>query len=220
MVIQHRFRRAFTLIELLLVLGIAMIVLALIIPATMTIFQTVRETQTRAEIKSLDEACEAFKFKYGRYPPSQVILREKGGYQQDPDPDEGPVLILTSVFKGIDPNLFETSGGKEWHDWNGNGKVDDEPFYLKGYNCLVFYLGGIPEYDPATDQVRMTGFSMDSTRPTRKSNGSTRSGPFFEFDPGRLVIVPPSLETSKAMYPFPVYRDPFGTPYVYYCASI
>ncbi len=45
-----------------------------------------------------------------------------------------------------DPNGVNLATGKVpyWHDFNGNGVADAGFIYLEGHECLVFFLGGIP----------------------------------------------------------------------------
>jgi hypothetical protein len=93
---------------------------------------------------------------------------------------------LQALFPGIDLELYARSGGQSWHDWNGNGVADD-PYGLGGDECLVFFLGGLFERDPRTGAYHLTGFCPDKSRPTIRTQGKPRSGPFFEFDSRRLM---------------------------------
>ncbi|MDD5063147.1 MAG: type II secretion system protein [Phycisphaerae bacterium] len=61
---------AFTLVELLSVLGIIAILVALLIPALTMVRDMAKETQQKAQIATIEMALTAFKHDYGDYPPS------------------------------------------------------------------------------------------------------------------------------------------------------
>jgi type II secretory pathway pseudopilin PulG len=61
---------AFTLVELLTVLGIIAIVVALLIPALTAVRDLAKETQQKAQLTTIELALTAFKHDYGDYPPS------------------------------------------------------------------------------------------------------------------------------------------------------
>ncbi|MFZ0033671.1 MAG: type II secretion system protein [Sedimentisphaerales bacterium] len=61
---------AFTLVELLIVLGIIAILVALLIPAVTMVRNTAKGTQQRAQLTTIEMGLTAFKNDYGDYPPS------------------------------------------------------------------------------------------------------------------------------------------------------
>jgi prepilin-type N-terminal cleavage/methylation domain-containing protein len=63
-------RSAFTLVELLAVLGIIAIVVALLIPALTAVRKMAKETQQKAQITTIEMGLMAFRNDYGDYPPS------------------------------------------------------------------------------------------------------------------------------------------------------
>jgi hypothetical protein len=95
-----------------------------------------------------------------------------------------------------------------WHDYNGNGQPDGTGvstanwFYLEGYECLVFFLGGIASPTLNTDgtvSYGMAGFGRDPLRPFTANgdpaNNTTtpaavlslnRTPSFFEWKNSRL----------------------------------
>jgi len=65
---RHR-SAAFTLVELLVVMGIITVLAALIIPAGRNIRDNAARKKAKAELKQVELAIEAYKAKYGFYPP-------------------------------------------------------------------------------------------------------------------------------------------------------
>ena len=65
-----RKKSAFTLVELLIVLGIIAILVSLLIPALTMVRKMAKETQQKAQITTIELAIVAFKNDYGDYPPS------------------------------------------------------------------------------------------------------------------------------------------------------
>src|SRR5262249_11425445 len=96
--------------------------------------------------------------------------------------------------------------GRDFIDWNGNGKADG-PVILEGDQCLVFFLAGIPRQgaEPAC-----LGFSTDPRDPAKLGQVKDRKGPFFAFDGKRLITRPESTHFS--------YADRWGKgwPYAYF----
>jgi type II secretory pathway pseudopilin PulG len=197
------------MVELLVVFVIILVLMALLLGAVNRIFVTLDETRTVADINQLSQACEAFKLRYGRYPPSLIRLRERGGYNPMDLLDEFSVQYLTSVFPGIDLDLWTTSGNTVWHDWDGDGTSSNADFVLSGNECLVFFLGGQPIATSAG--IQLMGFNTDKALPVVYPSPA-RDGPFFEFRPERLVA-------TNANPRFRSYSDPYGTPYLYYAAG-
>ncbi len=61
--------RAFTLVEMLVVLGIIGVLIALLLPAIMAAVRNARNAAIALEIKTLDQAFETYKQQRGEYPP-------------------------------------------------------------------------------------------------------------------------------------------------------
>lgn len=114
----------------------------------------------------------------------------------------------------------------QWYDFNGDGKfggIDPtsgnpdptRPIVLQGHQCLVFFLGGLPQ---VTDEgYTMTGFAKNpenpftpSIAPTAPINAPTffsqnREAPLFEFAADRLKADP-----NNAFSGVPGYFDSLG----------
>src|ERR1700730_7394489 len=72
----NKTRRAFTLLELLIVIAIIGLLVSLVTAAVMRALAKGRETQNRIEIGQLETALEQFKTRFGVYPPSRLKLCE------------------------------------------------------------------------------------------------------------------------------------------------
>ena len=70
----HRTRRAFTLIELLLVLVILGVLAALVVPKFTNRSQQARETAAKADISNIETALNAFEIDTGRFPATEEKL--------------------------------------------------------------------------------------------------------------------------------------------------
>ena len=82
--------------------------------------------------------------------------------------------------------------GGFWYDFNGNGRFDQQPILLEGHECLVFFLGGIPNLSTDSGSQRvifgMTGFSKQYQSPlfpnapnpfVNSTVTSNRDAPFY-----------------------------------------
>jgi prepilin-type N-terminal cleavage/methylation domain-containing protein len=229
-------RTGFTLMELLVVIALIAAVAALSLSAVNNIWISAKDAAIQNEINQMTKGCELFKQRYGVYPPSIILLREKGGYHDQKDLWSS-ARFLRQIFPGIDLELYTTSKGKEWHDWNGNGVADDTILasgspninysYLFGINAYVLFLGGIPQYDTSLGRHIPTGFCKDRAYPTRKTPpGTHRDGPFFPFDIKRLKYAFHLQDRESHLQVdlngrdflpigFATYYDHYGSPYAY-----
>jgi hypothetical protein len=95
-----------------------------------------------------------------------------------------PKVVFSS--QGIPPQITNNF----FYDYNGNG-VNDGAYILDGHQCLVFFLGGIPVPDVATQTFGMSGFGKDPTNPfTSQAFNPNRQTPFYDFNGGRLFLDP------------------------------
>lgn len=184
-----RRRPGFTLIELMIVIVIIGILVALLVPAIAAVVRRANNGRVTAEINTMAQSLEEFKSRYGDYPPSRIILSERGSYPlsstallsdtsipwfgQGPrsvgTPDitlgqlaERSVRYLRKFFtKAAAPNPNGTP--PTWHDFNGNGALDDGYIYLEGHECLAFFLGGVPMNDGQS--ISLSGFGRYPVRP-------------------------------------------------------
>src|SRR5262245_15991337 len=138
-------RAGFTLVEMLVVVVIIGVIMGLISAAVVKARAAGTAARNRAEISQLELAVEAFKQKYGVYPPSKLMLAKKKSYYPTSTPAlaelaQDSIDFLTRVFPRLaSPNPMDTSypwthsGGPgltiDYVDWNGSlqpdvGKVD------------------------------------------------------------------------------------------------
>ena len=120
------------------------------------------------------------------------------------------------------PNYYNPQNQNTvWYDFNGNGSNDANvsSWVLQGHECLVFFLGGIPQLTPASTPANpnplnpgttplvlgMTGFGRNPVNPFTNNfnNGNTmfdanRNPPFYEFAADRLVLTQAYQSTAPA----------------------
>ncbi len=232
---MNRRRRGFTLIELLVVVVIIATLIALLVPAIGAAVRAARNATVQAEINTIAQALEAFKSKYGDYPPSRIILNENGYIPGG----AAPLIVNSGTMNSVDitPSqlanrtqnamrkfwpqaTFSTSGAVwgpngPWYDFNGNGVRDfTQSYILEGHECLVFFLGGIPLQ--ANGQLSVIGFGKDPVNPF--SNGivgngmysANRNAPLYNFDGSRLAFTTGYTGNSSYVPANPGYLDSLG----------
>jgi prepilin-type N-terminal cleavage/methylation domain-containing protein len=114
MVVKRK-KSAFTLVELLAVLGIIAILVALLIPALTMVRKMAKETQQKAQITTIEMGLTAFRNDYGDYPPSH-------GYDSSGNPDYYycGAQTLAEALVGWDLMGFHPKSA-----WKADGKDKD-----------------------------------------------------------------------------------------------
>jgi prepilin-type N-terminal cleavage/methylation domain-containing protein len=168
-----RKKSAFTLVELLAVLGIIAIVVALLIPAVTTVRKMAKETQQKAQITTIDLGLTAFKNDYGDYPPSNWEFSATGPADYCGAQKLCEALVGWDLL-GFHPNSAWRADGK---DENGGdtaytgattGTEDEKKANLKARKG--------PYLELATANVFRLGFS----------SAGAKDGLFDAIDPGGL----------------------------------
>ena len=105
------------------------------------------------------------------------------------------------------------AGPITYYDFNGNGTLDTAPYSIAGPECLVFFLGGIPQ-QIGNGQYAMTGFAKNVANPMiPPAVSSNRNPPLMEFNAGRLVdTIAAEMPVTPSNLPnyMPEYKDSLG----------
>jgi general secretion pathway protein G len=232
-------RAGFTLVEVLVVVAIIAVLVSLTAAAVFKIYGEGDKLVARKDISDLGIAIEAFKLKMNvDYIPSRFRLREDlYGYQTGilagDYLDQESWTYLKKLFPKIQtPSAAYPNPGSVWIDWNLTGGAPDAPIDLEGHQCLVFFLGGVPRFNPNG----ATGFSTNPAYPAAAAFVSPtgvagtsvmtdeRIGPFFQFKSNQLQVIPtapglpfPNSPTSAPANGYFSFMDPWGVcPYLYF----
>jgi general secretion pathway protein G len=103
-----------------------------------------------------------------------------------------------------------------WYDFNGDGAFQTgRPILLEGHECLVFFLGGIPNRNPDGTTSGMGGFSNNPANPFKNETAepSPRQRPFFEFKAERFLD---EDGDGIAGYTDPLATGSEARPYIYF----
>jgi prepilin-type N-terminal cleavage/methylation domain-containing protein len=206
-------RSGFTLIELLVVIAIIAILAGLTLAGVMVFLNKGPQVQNRNDILQLSGALQAFKTKYGVYPPSQIKLCSNYASYGAAPLDQQSLAFLNAMwpnmgeFKGINW-ASRTMALKPVFGNPANPKTD----ILDGDQCLVFFLGGPPSI-AGQASAGMLGFS---TNPLNPVDPSTDRIKFFDFDVNRLFNRQVGASASK----FPSYYDVYRKqPFIYFSSN-
>ena len=220
-------RAGFTLIEVLIAILIVALLVAILLPAVQAAFRKAKEAQVSAELNNLATALASFKNAYGDYPPSRVILCERGynfaGVLTNTSPayalaDSNCTDITVSQLAQrslvylkkfwpradflSDPGATANVGSYNDFDGSGGGIPNTKVVILSGSECLAFFLGGIPI--PTPTGFGTSGFSKSPKFPfVDPVTATNRSVPNYEFNAGRLL----DLDHDG----IPSYLDPINT---------
>ncbi len=190
-------RRAFTLIELMVVILIIAILASLLLVAVQGAMARAKEARTIIEIDQMAQALEAYRAKYGDYPPIGTANGSDNAYAR------------------VQAHLI-----RAYPRYSPSANVINQLAALSPAESLVFWLGGMPIQ--TANGYALEGFSANVGAPFVPSNIGTwnpdsastfvaqRTTPFFAFDPRRLVNVGGSAT-------FPEYVPHGGTtPFIYF----
>jgi len=205
-------RAGFTLIELLVVIVILAMLVGLLLPAIMGAVKRANQAAVTAEINALSQALEEFHSKYGTYPPSRIVVSETGNYSAA---NLGTYNVLAqrsmAALRKIFPRIQLSTTGAigPGYDVNGNNVIDAKAYVLTGPECLVLFLGGIPQKTDSGWAV--TGFSKNPVNPFENNLKTTNRTPsLFEFNNARLV--PNAANLDNTVLAMPGYLDSLGAP--------
>jgi prepilin-type N-terminal cleavage/methylation domain-containing protein len=229
-----RRRTGFTLIELMVVVVVLALLIALLLPAINAAIRTSRDAAVASEINALSQALADFKNKYGEYPPSRIVLCENGNYNPANMSAALQPLVPRSVtaIRKYWPRVQIVTQGTgnapgidmktNFYDFNGNNNADATPYVISGAECLVFFLGGIPQVTKTTTGTftySVTGFWRNPQNPFVSASwppgqtpiASNRLAPLFEFRSSRLGDFDSPTTVNNQPFPgMPEYRDSLG----------
>jgi len=211
------------MVELLVVIIILALLIALLLPAIQGAVRTAREARVVAETNSMAQALADFKSQYGDYPPSRLVICENGDYSGLTGTAAGlrtrtmaalrkfwPRVVLKSQAAAPDVFTKDQIDSGLVYDVNGNG-VCDGAYILEGHQCLVLFLGGIPQVTSTANGIAsygVTGFSKNPNNPFQTANTNpNRYPPKYEFANERLIWT----DNDGDLDHFPGYIDSLGS---------
>ena len=239
-------RAAFTLVEMLVVITIIAILASLISVAVVAAKKKIIVMKVVNEINGLQTALEAYKHRFGDYPPDFAGVNDPNSVTAKPY-NNGSMTTQAFAQATVARHLqsaFPRMGGAATVWTSTTAKLSValvDATLLDPSTALAFWLGGMPmpatvdsKNNPASVLKQLTGFSSDSEYPF--DNGTVRIAPFFQFDTSRLQAIstgslsmhPPqfqSMPTTNAsiLVAFRYYPDLSTTgttpqPYIYFSA--
>jgi prepilin-type N-terminal cleavage/methylation domain-containing protein len=203
-------RAGMTAIEILVVIAIIAVLAALLLGGVMLVFSKGSDAANRQDMNKLSDALEHFNKDHNMYPPSRILLLPTGNAYSTAHNQlaTASLAYLTKVWPNLDLNTNIP--------WAGNVMtIPASGIVLDGDQCLVFFLGGIPDSTGA-----VIGFAENPANPADPTFPLEKRKRYFEFDPGRLY-------NRESGNPFPSYKDQYSIgrgaanpqPFVYFSSN-
>ncbi|MBB3204582.1 prepilin-type N-terminal cleavage/methylation domain-containing protein [Rhodopirellula rubra] len=190
----------FTLVEILVVITIIGILAGLLIPAITNSIRRANETALKLEVNSIAQAVEAYKEKYGDYPPdgSNEAVLKRHMRKLFPRMAEPDVTILDRL---VDNEAATNTTGAF------------SPNAMDRAEALVFFLGGFsadiqhPITGPGGPLELLASGTAGSTDLADYQLQTTRDNTFFDFDQTRMTMVLNGaryVSNDETLFGFPV----------------
>ena len=162
-------RRGFTLIEILVVVGIIALLVGILLPALSKVQERARMTQTMGLMQEFAKACDAFQQEFGRYPglvPEEILANDPqisgtenamlelmGGGVRKNDVDNSTYTNITTGFSapGWEPLTFKITGQPDFIVKINVGKIGDGPF-INGKQYPPFFAPKANDLRPTAGQ--------------------------------------------------------------------
>jgi prepilin-type N-terminal cleavage/methylation domain-containing protein len=155
----------FTLVEMLVVIGIVAVLAALLLPAVMRAVTTARNAAIAIEVNQLASAIEAYKQDKGDYPPnfgdSNVVLRHIRKCYPKADPNYIQTFVTRACTRGQTPDYF-IDEGESLVFWLSLTDNDQRYPFLSYYNPNN--LTPAPKKYYPFDDTRLSPFVVDKGR--------------------------------------------------------
>ena len=131
-------RRGFTLIEIMVVIGIIALLIGILLPALSKVQERAKVTQTMGLMQEFAKACDAFQQEFGRYPglvPEEILANDPqiSGTENALLELMGGGVRKNDVDKSLYTNTTSGFGGTDWIELTfatGNAAPNDK-FYVK-----------------------------------------------------------------------------------------
>jgi prepilin-type N-terminal cleavage/methylation domain-containing protein len=170
-------RRAFTLVELMVVIVIIGILMAILLPVIGRIRVNVNEARVITEINGLSTGIATFKSKFGVEPPSRIsIYLTQAGWTGDP----ASMATIRTIWPQFDFSMGAGAGSAYPTYWSTIAVSNT--INLNSGECLLFFLGGVMQDGASGPNQVPTGFASNPRYPFAPTSvNANRIGPFFEF---------------------------------------
>lgn len=188
----RRHRRAFTLVELLVVMGVILILASIVVGIQRSVYYQQSQAKAKSDLQAIAVALESFKLRYGDYPwlgpdstsvgstaqgeqlfralTGQSILTTEGG---------NPRMINLGASQTAEPFLEETS--IETAEGTGTSKYFVDPW---GSPYRYYYYNDGRDVASGTETWNHSGFILLSAGPDRSFNEIGTAGTAFDFTTG------------------------------------
>jgi len=193
-------RGGFTLVEILVVIVIIGILVGIIVPGVMSAYRRSQEFAIENDITQIGASIEAFKTKYGFYPPDFALIRATNGIANKSN-------LLLPYINRIAPNHGESAAaGNGWP--SGYRRIDvwmeEVGQHLGPDSALVFWLSGLIK----NKQFPLTYVNSSDNKVHGQvaynggPDGTVEREIYFDFKNQKLVLDPTTAPVPNAIARF------------------